>query len=123
MIMIVDDNASIRAIVASQVRRITGIREFFECDSGIEAIRAYGPVRPDWVLMDIKMPIIDGLTATRAIRREFPEARIVMVTNFDDPDLREAARKVGAAGYVLKDRLSELRTIIACQATNGGEIR
>ena len=65
--------------------------------------------RPDVVLMDIAMRG-DGIMATRRIKEVHPEARIVIVANHDEPDLREAATHAGASGYVLKTNLLELRT-------------
>ena len=112
MIMIVDDSAPMRGIIKQYIQSINVNHEFHECNDGLEAIAAYQRVHPDWVLMDIKMPKMDGLTATKTIRQQFPAARIIIVTNFDDPDLRDAAQKSGAAGYVLKERLFELQELI-----------
>ncbi len=58
------------------------------------------------------MPGMDGLEATRVIRSKCPDARIIMLTQFDDPELREAAHAAGACGYVLKENLSEIGKII-----------
>ena len=87
-------------------------QEFHECSDGLEAVRSYELFRPDWVLMDIKMPGMDGLAAAKNIIRDFPGARIIFVTNFDDHDLRDAARRTGARGYVLKERLFELEELM-----------
>jgi DNA-binding NarL/FixJ family response regulator len=62
--------------------------------------------------MDVKMPKMDGLAATKIIRRQFPDARIIIVTNFDDSDLKAEAQRSGAEGYVLKERLFELREMM-----------
>jgi DNA-binding NarL/FixJ family response regulator len=64
--------------------------------------------------MDIKMKDVDGLAATRQIKAAFPEARIVMVTSFDEQSLRDEARLAGACGYVLKESLGDLVKIMAC---------
>ena len=109
MIMIVDDNVPIRAMIKHFIQSISADEEFYECNDGSEAIDAYERLRPKWVLMDIKMPGMDGLAATETIRSQFPEAQIIIITNFDDPELHDAARKAGAAGYVLKDNLTDLR--------------
>ena len=69
--------------------------------------------RPDIVLMDVKMAGMDGLAATRQIRQAFPEARIVMVSQWDDRALRDAARAAGAEAYVGKSDLLPLRRILA----------
>ena len=109
MIMIVDDNAPMRGIIKQYVQSINVNHEFYECNDGLEAVDAFHRLHPDWVLMDIKMPRMDGLTATMIIRQQFPSARIIIVSNFDDMDLRTAAHKTGAMGYVLKERLFELQ--------------
>ena len=88
----------------------------FECGDGAEALPAYTEHGPDWVLMDINLPKVDGITTTRQIIEAYPQARIVIVTNYDDAYLREAARSAGACEYVLKQNLIELRRILtACK--------
>jgi DNA-binding NarL/FixJ family response regulator len=72
--------------------------EIGECGDGAEALAMYSELRPDWVLMDIEMKQTNGIVATRQIKADFPTARIVMVTNYDDATLREAARAAGACG-------------------------
>lgn len=69
----------------------------------------YFAVRPDWVLMDIHMRDGDGLTATRTIRERDGAARIVIVTQFNEEELRRAAGEAGAMGYVLKENLLAIR--------------
>ena len=66
-------------------------------------------VRPDWVLMDIRMKEVDGLAAAQQITTAWPGARVVIVTSYNDASLRDAARQAGACGYVLKDNLLEIR--------------
>ena len=83
-----------------------------ECADGGEAVGAFARCRPDWVLMDIKMGALSGIEATRRIKSAFPEARIVIVTNYDDDDMREEARLAGACQYILKENLLALRSII-----------
>ncbi|MGH9838430.1 MAG: response regulator [Blastocatellia bacterium] len=85
---------------------------FTECSDGVQALDAYRQHHPDWVLMDIKMKEMDGLAATRQIKAAFPQARIVIVTGYDDARLREAARSAGACAYVHKENLLELRQIL-----------
>ena len=68
--------------------------------------------RPDFVLMDFAMAEVDGIKATRAITEADPAARIIIVTNYDGADLREAARLAGACGYVLKEDLFEVRRLL-----------
>src|SRR5262245_3093342 len=109
-IMIVDDNPQMRRMIASLLHDLA--EEIIECGDGSDAARAYGEHRPDWVLMDVEMGEVDGIEATRRIRSAFPEARIVMVTNYDESDLRTAVSAAGARGYVLKDNLLVIRAIL-----------
>ena len=108
--MIVEDDARVR----SMIRRIIGdmVVSVYECSGGEEAVELYSRVRPDLVLMDLRMEGVDGLSATRSIREGSPEAQIVIVTGYDAPDLREAAREAGAMDYVVKDDLSSLRAVV-----------
>lgn len=87
--------------------------EIVECGGGEEAVALYQATRPDWVLMDIHMPGLDGLAATREIRRRDGAARIVIVTQFDEQELRHAAADAGAVGYVLKENLLGIRRMIS----------
>ncbi len=109
-IMIVDDHSGFRQVVRTMIQS-TGA-EIVECANGSEAVEQYPLCRPDLVLMDIEMRGLDGLQATGKIKTSFPAARIVMLTQYDDPELRQAARKAGAAGYLLKDDLSQLIALI-----------
>jgi CheY-like chemotaxis protein len=109
-LLIVEDNATIRRMINSIVKDLA--EEITECSDGSEALAAYRESRPDWVLMDIKMKETDGLAATRQIRAAFPGANIVIVTNYDEADLREAARDAGARAYVVKEDLFALREVL-----------
>ncbi|MGH9845623.1 MAG: response regulator transcription factor [Blastocatellia bacterium] len=109
-LLIVEDNLPIRRLI----RRLVGdlADEIGECGDGVEAEALYAELLPDWVLMDIEMPRVNGIAATRRIKAAFPEARIVIVTNYDDAALRAAALAAGACGYVLKENLLELRQLL-----------
>jgi len=72
----------------------------------------YAENLPDWVLMDIQMEKMDGLTAARQIKAELADAKIVFVTNFDDTAFRESAREIGAVDYILKEDLLDILPII-----------
>lgn len=83
-----------------------------ECEDGADALAAYEQHRPDWVLMDIEMQQTDGITTTRNIMQVFPQARVVIVSKYDDERLRAAARTAGACGYVCKENLLALRALL-----------
>jgi DNA-binding NarL/FixJ family response regulator len=100
------------------MRRLIGrvvsdmVSEIEECGDGAEALDAYHRCLPDWVLMDIEMDQVDGITATREILLWYPRARVVIVSKYDDDQTREAARKAGACGYVLKENLMAIRELL-----------
>ena len=109
-LLIVDDSSVIRGLIRSIVGGIAD--EIVDCNDGAHARAAYIRHRPDFVLMDIDMKELDGLAATREIRAFDPGAKIFIVTNYDAGDLKEAAYRAGAVGYVLKDNLLELPAIL-----------
>lgn len=121
-ILVVEDNAQMRRMIASV---ISDLAEIIECGDGAKAIFAYSEHRPDWVLMDIEMPDVNGIAATRQIIDSFPDARVVIVTHHDYPELRAAARSAGACAYTLKDNLLDIREILTgerlCKNTNGAQ--
>src|SRR5262245_6118140 len=88
-VMIVDDHKGVRQMIKSFIDDLAD--EFVECSYGSMALEIYRKEMPDVVLMDIKMTITDGLTATRAIRSAYPDAFIVIVSHWDGPTLREEA--------------------------------
>jgi len=114
-ILIVEDNEQMRRMVKMLTRDL--VESVFECGDGAGALSAYAEHHPDWVLMDIDLPGVDGISATRQIVAAHPEARIVIVTNYDDAGLREAARSAGACEYVVKADLIEIRRILAAART------
>ncbi|HEY6331087.1 MAG TPA: response regulator transcription factor [Blastocatellia bacterium] len=109
-ILIVEDNPSVRRMMVSFLSRVAD--DIKECADGGEALAAYSKWKPDWVLMDIKMGEVDGLTATRQIKAQFPDAKIIIVTNHDDEDLKQAAGEAGAYAYVLKQNLLDLKGLL-----------
>lgn len=112
-LLIVEDNQQmrwmIRAVVADLAEAVS------ECSDGDEAVAAYAAQqlsRDDRVLMDLQMPRVGGLEATRRIRAAFPDAHIIIVTQHDDPHWRAAATQAGAVGYMLKENLLDLRRLL-----------
>ena len=108
-ILIVDDNAQVRETI-KKILGNPGIR-YIECNDGAKALESYRDIRPAWVLMDIMMPGLNGIQATQNIIAEYPNARIAIVTNFDDKEYRAAAKEAGATAYILKEDLIKLREI------------
>lgn len=113
-ILIADDHAAFRGMVTSLLRRFGA--EVEECRDGREALERCGAFAPDWVLMDIEMPRLDGLAATRQLTVRPSRLRVVIVSQHDDEDSREAAREAGACEFVPKDRLDLLPRILFAPA-------
>lgn len=109
-LLIVDDHSAMRRMIGKVVSDMASDIE--ECGDGAEALAAYKRCRPDWVLMDIEMSRMDGITATREILLSFPSAKVVIVSKHDDEETQEAARKAGACGYVLKENLIAIRELL-----------
>ena len=109
--MIVEDNKEMRRLIRSLIEDMAETID--ECADGSEAVRAYAEFKPDWVLMEKKMAVMDGIAATGKIKASHPEARIVIVTDYDDKQLREAALGAGASAYVLKENLFEIRRLLS----------
>jgi CheY-like chemotaxis protein len=109
-ILLVDDNDDIRELLRSLVVDLA--ENIYECRDGAEAIKVYAAQHPTWVLMDIQMAVMDGLTATRHITTEFPTAQVMIVTDHDDAATRAAARSAGALEFVAKDDLLSARQIL-----------
>lgn len=102
-VLIVDDHdlarAGLRAVLAAE----TSVKVVGEATDGREAVRLARGMHPDLILMDVRMPDMDGLSATRAIKEELPSTSVIMITMYEDPDYLLEALKAGAAGYLLKD--------------------
>lgn len=105
-VLIVDDHALFRSGLASLLKA-NDIEVVGEASNGLEALEKTRQLKPDIVLMDVKMAEVNGIQATRLIKAEIPEARIVMVTAFDDDDDLFEAMKSGAVGYILKNTEAE----------------
>lgn len=109
-VLIVEDSESVRQTIKRVIR--AQVDEFVECSDGSEALTQYREHHPDIVLMDIQMNRVDGLRATREIKAEFSDARVVIVSQWDTPALREAARESGAEDYICKRNLLPLREVL-----------
>lgn len=96
----------IRSIVKDLVLNI------HECEDGAEALEIYRALMPEVVLMDVEMARKDGLTATREIVENDPDAKVLILTKYDTDRMREEAKRAGASTYVLKENLLSLKQII-----------
>ncbi len=109
-ILIVDDHEGMRELMRSYLP--AAFDEIYECEDGSDAVGSYREHLPDWVLMDWKMKLMDGITATRQIIAAYPQARILLVTSYDDDNLRRAGREAGACGYIVKENLHDISEIL-----------
>ena len=122
-LLIADDHALVRSGLRSMLQWEPGIEIVGEAHNGREAVELCRSLRPDLVLMDVRMPEMDGLEATRAVKREHPEIGVLMVTMHENRDYMLEATKAGAAGYVLKDAsrnelLSAVRRVVDAEPSN-----
>ncbi len=109
-VLIVDDNQKVRQMMKDFL--FTLFDNFYECSNGKDAVAIYTKYHPDWVLMDIKMKGINGIESLKQINQIDPNAKVIMVTQYDDNDLRKASSEYGAVAYVLKENLSGIENFI-----------
>ncbi len=117
-ILAVDDHQLIRTGIATLLGPEPDLEVVAEASNGREAIARFRECRPDVTLMDLQMPEMNGLDAILAIREEFPEARIIVLTTYAGDVLAQRALKAGAQGYLLKNLLHKelLQTIRSVHA-------
>jgi DNA-binding NarL/FixJ family response regulator len=102
-VLCVDDHTLVRKGIASILANESDVRLIAEASNGREAIEQYRQHHPDVTLMDLRMPELDGIEATRLILREFPNANLIALTSYDgDQDIYKAL-EAGVKGYLLKD--------------------
>jgi NarL family two-component system response regulator LiaR len=109
-VLIVDDHQVVRDGLKLMLSVSPGMACVGEAENGDEAIRMCAELMPDVVLMDLIMPITDGVSATRIIRQQHPNAQVVVLTTFDDKDLVQKALRAGAISYMLKNASMETIT-------------
>ncbi|OZM80463.1 response regulator transcription factor [Pseudonocardia sp. MH-G8] len=119
-VLLVDDQALFREALATLLAVHDGIEVVGEAGDGDAALRASAELAPDVVLMDLRMPVLDGIAATRRLRVEQPGVRVIALTTFDDDEDVFAALRAGAVGYLLKD-VSSARLVEAVLAAARGE--
>jgi len=105
-LLLVDDNDRIRKIMRNMCS--AHFDEVIECCDGTEALAAFHLSIPDWVIMDIRMKKMDGIEATEKIIASHPEAKIIVVSQYNDEPTIDAAKKVGAVEFVNKENLSNV---------------
>jgi two-component system NarL family response regulator len=111
-VLVVDDHALLRTGVANIINQEPDLRVVAEAGDGFQAIEAYDRHRPDVTLIDLRMPVMDGVEVVRRIRERDPRARVIVLTTYDTDDEIASALKAGAKAYVLKDISAD--NLIAC---------
>ena len=119
-LLIADDHALVREGLRTMLSGEDGIEVIAEAKDGQQALTLCRELEPDLVLMDVRMPVMDGLEATRKIKQEMPKTSVMMVTMHENADYLFEAVKAGAAGYVLKDASGD-RLLNAVKRTLDGE--
>ena len=119
-VLLVDDQALFREALATLLSVRDDIEVVGEAGNGEEAVRRSAELSPSVVLMDLRMPVLDGIAATRRLRAEQPGVRVIALTTFDDDEDVFAALRAGAVGYLLKD-VSSARLVEAILAASRNE--
>jgi CheY-like chemotaxis protein len=109
-LLIVDDHSHARDLIRGFLT-MPGLT-VQECTSGHDALARVREFKPHWVTMDVQMPGLNGFEATKAIKEAHPEARVMIVTSFNDPHFRQLADLAGASGFILKENLLALRLLL-----------
>jgi len=119
-ILLVDDQALFREGLHTLLSVQPDLQVVGEAGNGEEALRQTAALHPDVVLMDLRMPVLDGVAATRRLHETQPDSRVIMLTTFDDDEYVFEGLRAGAVGYLLKDVPSE-KLIEAIRAAARGE--
>jgi DNA-binding NarL/FixJ family response regulator len=102
-VLLVDDHALLRTGVANIINQEADLQVVAEAGNGVEALEAYDLVKPDVTLLDLRMPVMDGVEVVRRLRERDPRALVIVLTTYDTDDEISRALKAGAKAYVLKD--------------------
>lgn len=120
-VLLVDDQSLFREGCRTLLSVHDTLEVVGEAANGEEALQRVAALKPDVVLMDLRMPVLDGVTATRRIHAEHPQSRVIVLTTFDDDEQVFDALRAGAVGYLLKDTPSA-RLVEAIHASARGEV-
>lgn len=102
-IMLVDDHAVVRSGLSAFLMVNPDLELVGEAEDGQQAVTRASLLQPDVILMDLMMPVMDGIAATQAIKRQYPAIQIIALTSFQEDELVQGALKAGAVGYLMKD--------------------
>jgi CheY-like chemotaxis protein len=117
-LLIVDDHPNARDLIRGYLA-MPGLT-VQECASGHDALAQVREFKPHWVTMDVQMPGLNGFETTKAIKQTHPEARVMIVTSYNDPHFRQLADSAGASGFILKENLLALRLMLEKETGSRG---
>jgi DNA-binding NarL/FixJ family response regulator len=119
-VLLVDDQALFREGLETLLSVHKDIQVVGQASNGQEAVEVAARVHPDVALMDVRMPVLNGVRATRLLKQALPQCRVIVLTTFDDDEYVFDALRAGAVGYLLKD-VASARLVEAIRATARGE--
>jgi two-component system NarL family response regulator len=111
-VLLVDDHALLRTGVANIINQEADLQVVAEAGNGVEALEAYDRVRPDVTLLDLRMPVMEGVEVVHRLRERDPRARVIVLTTYDTDEEISRALRAGAKAYVLKDISAD--GLVAC---------
>ncbi len=119
-IVIADDHAMVRAGLSQLLGSFDDLEVVGTAADGSEVVQVVGELLPDLVLMDLSMPVMDGIEATAAVKKQYPDTHVVVLTTFQEPRQVAAALSAGASGYLVKDVEPEVLVAGIRAAVQGG---
>ncbi len=120
-VMLVDDHAVVRSGLTAFLSAHADLELVGEAENGQQAVMRAGLVQPDVILMDLIMPVMDGVAATQAIKRQYPRIQIVVLTSFQEDELVQNALRAGAVGYLMKN-VTARELVAAIRAAHDGKM-
>jgi DNA-binding NarL/FixJ family response regulator len=118
-VLVVDDSPLMRRMVREVLESESGFKIVGEAQNGREAIRRAKQLKPDLVILDLGMPVMNGLEAAPALKRTLPEVRLILLTMYSDPEVEQTARSAGIDAVVPKDEALEHLVQTARQLVGG----
>ena len=118
-VLVADDHVAVRVTYAEYLDACDGLRVVGSVENGLDAVEFCRADAPDVVLMDVRMPVMDGIEATRLIKRYAPGTAVVLVSAYEEEELVESGRRAGADAFLLKgvsgaELAGQIRDLTAC---------
>jgi chemotaxis response regulator CheB len=113
-VLVVDDDREVRLLVRIAINDCEGVEVVGEARNGEEAVREVGRLRPDVVIMDLKMPVMDGVEATKRVKQMAPKTTVYSFSSIEDASLHAAMKEAGATKQFGRDQLDEMLGQLGC---------